>query len=362
MVGAVGEPGDRSASTSSTCSRGQGADVLGDVVSVEQRDARAATTRAVRSSASSRRTAVLGDDVDAGDDALDLAADVGGVPAGPPGAEPGQHHVDHGVAVEPPDPAYCWQLTGSGSAGREPELAQLLAPSRRQVGAARAGRPCRGARRAHARRSQARRSLGPGSSPGCSARHAASYRSTLRPIWAARALNAPAYGASCADLAGLGVEGVAVGGERLRGTAGSHITAAWPMPLIASMRVDDPDRVQAAPLPGGEHAGVDLQVQVPVRVTGARGVVPHDRGLEPLDRHLHLPAARTDPRGRVLGQPADDLLRGAVLRGVVRRRRSSGCRAAASDQVFGPLTTTSTNRSALSSLRSRPFGSPVATS
>ena len=33
----------------------------------------------------------------------------------------------------------------------------------------------------------------------------------------------------------------------------------------------------------------------------------------------------------------------------------SGCSAAASDQVFGPLTVTSTNRTPLSSFRSRPF-------
>ena len=37
----------------------------------------------------------------------------------------------------------------------------------------------------------------------------------------------------------------------------------------------------------------------------------------------------------------------------------SGCSAAASDQDFGPLTITSTNRTAWSSVRSRPRGSPV---
>ncbi len=40
----------------------------------------------------------------------------------------------------------------------------------------------------------------------------------------------------------------------------------------------------------------------------------------------------------------------------------SGCRVAASDQVFGPFTTTSTNRNPRSSVRRRPFGAPVATS
>ena len=40
----------------------------------------------------------------------------------------------------------------------------------------------------------------------------------------------------------------------------------------------------------------------------------------------------------------------------------SGCSAAASDQVFGPLTVTSTNRTPLSSARNRPFAAPVSTS
>ena len=40
----------------------------------------------------------------------------------------------------------------------------------------------------------------------------------------------------------------------------------------------------------------------------------------------------------------------------------SGCSAAASDQVFGPLTTTSTNRTAAASVRTLPLGTPVAAS
>ena len=84
------------------------------------------------------------------------------------------------------------------------------------------------------------------------------------------------------------------------------------MPLIASIDVADPDRVQAAPRPGRADPGVDLQVQMPVRVTGPGGVVPDHRGLDLLDRHLDLPAARPDPGGGVLGDPADDLARRAV--------------------------------------------------
>jgi hypothetical protein len=65
------------------------------------------------------------------------------------------------------------------------------------------------------------------------------------------------------------------------------------------------------------NPGAYLHVQMPVRIPGTGGVVPHRHRLQHLDRHLHLPAARPDPGGGVLGQPADDLACGAVLRGVV---------------------------------------------
>ena len=105
-------------------------------------------------------------------------------------------------------------------------------------------------------------------------------------------------------------------GERVPelGVAG-HRGVADPVDRLDA--VHHPDRVQAPPPAGGEHPGVDLQVQVPVRVAGAGGVVPHHRGLQLLDRDLHLSAPRPDPGGGVLGEPADDLGRGPVLGGVV---------------------------------------------
>ena len=84
-------------------------------------------------------------------------------------------------------------------------------------------------------------------------------------------------------------------------------------------RVPEPDRVQTTPLPGGEHPGVELQMQVSVRVAGTRRVVPDSDRLDSLDRDLHLAAAWPDPGGRVLGQPGDDLLGGSVLSRLVRR-------------------------------------------
>ena len=84
--------------------------------------------------------------------------------------------------------------------------------------------------------------------------------------------------------------------------------------------VTHPHGMQAAPLVFGEDPGVDLQMQMPVRVTGPRGVVPHHRGLDLLHRHLDLMAPRPHPRGRVLGQPADHLLGGPILGAVVGGR------------------------------------------
>ena len=121
------------------------------------------------------------------------------------------------------------------------------------------------------------------------------------------------------DLPSLGVQGEAACGEdrpelRVGGDRGV------PDAVDRLDHVAHPHRVQAPPGAGGEDAGVDLEVQMPVRVTGPRRVVPDHRGLDPLDRHLHLPPARTDPGGRVLGDPADDLGGGLVL-GFVQRGR-----------------------------------------
>jgi hypothetical protein len=81
--------------------------------------------------------------------------------------------------------------------------------------------------------------------------------------------------------------------------------------------VADADGVQPAPLVGGEHSGVELQVEMPVRISGAGRVVPHRHRLQHVERHLHLPATRTDPGGGVPGQPADDPGGGTILSGVV---------------------------------------------
>jgi hypothetical protein len=126
-------------------------------------------------------------------------------------------------------------------------------------------------------------------------------------------------GDQLADLAGLGVEREAVRRERrpelwVGGDCG--VSDA----VDGLDRVADPDRMQGPPSAGGIDAGVDLEMQMPVRVTGPRGVVPDHRGLDPLHRDLDLPAPRPDPGPGVPGDPADDLGRRPVLGGVQCRR------------------------------------------
>jgi hypothetical protein len=127
--------------------------------------------------------------------------------------------------------------------------------------------------RAYARRSHIRRSRRPGSCPGCSARHAASYRSVFRAICCGAGTEPAGIRGELGDLTRQGVEVVA--------------------------------------------AGVDLEVQVPVRVPRLGRVVPHHGRLEPVDGDLHLSAPRPDPGGGVRGEPPDDLPRRLLLRGVV---------------------------------------------
>jgi hypothetical protein len=93
-----------------------------------------------------------------------------------------------------------------------------------------------------------------------------------------------------------------------------------PDPIDRLNRIAEGDGVDPAPLSGGEHARIHLQMQMPVRIAGARGVMPHRHRLQPLDRDRDLRPARTHPGGRVSSEPADDLLRCSVLCGFVGGR------------------------------------------
>ena len=278
--------------------------------------------RVVRSSVSSRRTRSGRDDVDRGDDPFDLAADVGEVPGRP---ALGQTCQGQGADRVPVDGADRCRFERHRARGwGEAELDQLRYPASRQV------RPLGGHDLVGSRLrprppvpSPAQRwarflvrvfitppSLVPVDVPG-----------DLRGPGAER----PRVRGELADLRGVRVEDVAVGGEDLpelrvarhRGVADA---------VDGSDRVDHADRVQSPPPSGGEDPGIDLQMQMTVRVTGPRGVVPHHRRLQLLHGYLHLPAAGTHPGGRVLGQPPDDLDRGPLLGGVegVRDLRVEG--------------------------------------
>ena len=99
-------------------------------------------------------------------------------------------------------------------------------------------------------------------------------------------------------------------------------------------------------------------MQVSVRIAGTGRVVPHAHRFDSLDRHLHLTPTRAD---LVVACCASQTTICDAARSIAASYASAtnGCSAAASDHVFDPLTTTSTNRTALASVRNRPRASPV---
>ena len=122
------------------------------------------------------------------------------------------------------------------------------------------------------------------------------------------------------------------------------------------------DRVQATPLALSEHARVDLQMEMPVRVTrpstcNAGSLLPRSAPPAPAPDDL---AARPASSRAPATQPM--ICSAARPCAASRAADTSGYRAAASDHVFGPFTDTSTNRSAFASSRRRPLAAPVSTS
>ena len=74
--------------------------------------------------------------------------------------------------------------------------------------------------------------------------------------------------------------------------------------------------VEPAPGAGRPHARPDLEVDVPVRVTSARGLVRDGHCLQLFDRHDLLLPARPDAGDRVLAEPGPDLHHRVPLRHV----------------------------------------------
>ncbi len=175
----------------------------------------------------------------------------------------------------------------------------------------------------------------------------------LASICFARALNAPVYGASSTTSPVSASRVEPAPRERLSELRVGHHRRV-PDPVDRLQAVADADRVQPAPGAGSEHSGVDLEMQVPVWVAGPGGEMAYDGRLDLLDRHLHLPIPRPDACRRV-GASHPMISSAAAIWAASYASAISGCSAAASDQVFGPLTVTSTNRTPFSSFRSLPF-------
>ena len=294
---------------------GQAADVLGDVVAVQQRHApRLGTLGDVFDQLVPDRA--FRDDADGGDESFDLATDVGGVPRRPLRAEPGQHEVGGDVAVDPTDLQTRFS-SRAWSGGVKPRSCSSSVPRGDEVGAA-AGhdlvRSRVGPRTSVPRLAQPRPGLGAG---------VLGTPRGLVPVDVAADLRG-----ALAEPSGVRREllDLAVVVERVpaRSQRGPELGVAHhgrvPDPVERLDAVHDTDRVQTTPRPAREDAGVDLHVQVAVRVTGTRGVVPHHSGLELLHRDLHLPATRPDPGGGVLAHPPDHLTSRPIHRRVVRRR------------------------------------------
>ena len=217
----------------------------------------------------------VGDEPGLRDPVFDLTADVGGVPRRPPHAQPGHHQLDGLVPVQRAHRRRRERHWSGGVAVAEP--AQLLVPRcdhRRPVlghHLVRAGlRP----RPPVPRLPQPRprlltRMLGPPRGLEPLEVAADLRRPRAEPRYVRRQLDQlprggvegePALG-QCPPEAGVGRHGgVADAVDRLQ-------------------VVSRPDRVHAAPCAGGEHPGVDLQVQMPVRVAGPGGVVPQPTGI-----------------------------------------------------------------------------------
>ena len=298
--------------------RGQVSDMLRDIVAVQQRNTPCTGTLGdVLDQLTPHKW--FSDDVDGGDQSLHTATDIGRVPRRPPRPEPAQHQIRCHVTVQPPDlhPRHDHQVWHGGGGWSEAEVTQHAVPGGDEVRAT-AGDDLVGSgvrpRPPVPGTAQLGSGLGVGvlSTPRC-----------FVPVDVAvdlrRALAEPTRKRrKLLDLT-LAIKRVTTcseGGPEL-GVA-QHRGVTDPVERLDA--VHHTDRVQSPPCPLGEDACVDLYVEVTVRVTGARGVVPHHGGLELLHRDLHLPAPWTDPGGGVLGDPPDHLTSSPVHRRVVRHR------------------------------------------
>ena len=95
-------------------------------------------------------------------------------------------------------------------------------------------------------------------------------------------------------------------------------------------------RVQTPPRAGRPNPRTDLEVDVPVRVTRAGGLVRDGDRLQLLDRHDLLLPARADAGDRVLAEPGPDL-RHRVSLSRVQRVRDLGVQGGGDRQGLGDV-------------------------
>ncbi len=309
--GAGGEPGRQLGLHGQHRPRGPGPDVLGHTIAIEQRHAPVhGACGEVLGQLDAHRG--LGHDSPGGDQPLDLAADVRGVPRRPGGGQPDEHPLHRLLAVQGADGGGV-QIHGALGVAVT-EVVQLGPPAFPEV------RPGPGG-------DLVRAAVGPGAGVPCAAQRRPGVFAGMRrrplPLVAVhvpRDLRIPRAERTriLRELQYFSsrVPGVAV--HRKRGVQ-VRITCHRGVPHAIDGREGVPhiNGVQAAPFSRSEHPGQDLQVQMPMRVLRAGGVVPHRRCLQDLQRHLHLAAPRADAGGCVLREPGDDLLGGPFLRRLV---------------------------------------------
>ncbi len=302
VIGASGDPGDEVTLDGQDPWRGEGSDVFGDVASGQQRGAArdgpgSDVLRQLDPGGSVR------DERRLGEQDLGLPANVSRGPGRPPGAEHRDDQVSGSVAVDPPR-----QRPPEGDGvGRVSvaDLVELAVPSVGElatvlrhdlVGSCLRPRPPV----PHLTHPRTRFLVGMPDSPV-----------GLELVHVAADLRGPGTeGADVrrelADLARLGVDSQPVRSQHrpeLRVGRDGGVTN----PVDRLDAVPDADGVDTPPGAGRPDAGVDLQVEVAVRVARARRVVADDRGLDGLDGNLDLAPARADAGGRVRRDPADDL-------------------------------------------------------
>ena len=112
-----------------------------------------------------------------------------------------------------------------------------------------------------------------------------------------------------------GVEGEAVPVEHL-GELGVRGDDGGAEGTDRSLLLEQRRRIQGAPFPGRLHAGADLEMDMPMRITRTARAVRHGNRLHLAGGHDLLLPARADASNGVLGNPSPNLRHGILFRQV----------------------------------------------